>query len=143
MNSMFGVIDCWKCLSLPLWSCDWLWNSRATISFPWIRWDLTGICLWLLLQSYFSLLAIILNISLSIQINLPLALTCFMSRAIYSDGSAWLASFKLIIFPVCPLTSLWLSIYMLSLALHNLAGQLLFLCPYAMCGCSSFSLIGQ
>lgn len=120
-----------------------LWNSRAAVPFPWIRWDLKGICLWLLLQPYFSLLTTILNISLSIRVNLPLVLICFMSRAIYSDGSASLASFKLPICPICPLTFPCLSVYVFSLAFHSLMGQLLFLCPYAIDGCSSFSLIGQ
>lgn len=102
-----------------------------------------GYLLQLLLEPYFSLGSPVLNISLSIRISLPLALICFMSRAIYSNGSAWLVPFKLLICPIYPLTFLWLLVYVFPLALHSLAGKLLFPCPSAVYGCASFSLIGQ
>lgn len=121
----------------------WLWNSRATVSLPWIRWGLRvsacGYCCSHISHS----VAPVLNISLSRWIKLPLILICFMSTAIYSDGSAWSVSFKLLICPIHPLVFLQLSVYVSSLALRNLAGQLPFPCPFAVYGCSTFSLIGQ
>ena len=45
----------------------------------------------------------------------------------------WLASFKLLIWPICPMILLLLSsVSILLLLLHSSVGQLLFLCPYAV-----------
>ena len=137
-SHIFWVTAGWKCLS----SCDnvagyvvlWLQSPHS-----YTRWDLRGVWFWLLLQPYLPLLATVLNISLNIWVNLSLTLICFMSDVIYSDGSAGLASFKLLILSYDSVVVISLHVSPI-LSQFSRASTVPF---HVMCRCSSPVFVGQ
>lgn len=137
-SHIFWVTAGWKCLS----SCDnvagyGVLGLQSPHSYT--RWDLRGVWFWLLLQPYLSLLATILNISLNIWVNLSLTLICFMSDVIYSDGSAGLASFKLLILSYDSVVVISLHVFPI-LSQFSRATTVPF---HVMCRCSSHVFVGQ